>query len=460
MRTWVLLLVFWGGDGSAAEIVHDNFGPDDAYDKSGGPDSGFSLGTSGGLWEHAELFTPPRDMALEGVEIALGSVQGDPDVIVEVTESDPEGKPGAVLESFSLTVSDPYAAGGGIWTAASALEPELLCGARYWIVARSASPADSIVRWHINSVGDRGPIGIREDGGAWSSSFEGLRGAFRVTGSPVGHICPAPPPPPLVTGKAIDFSDPLDGLADFAGPTTSTIDLELNGSAGDPHEDRVREDRGVLEFDVSSLVGRPIASALLEFEIFGPVSGTINVFAYEGNGVVAIQDFLETSILVASPALTASSVSIDVTAPVRALLERGEPTAGFLIALTQEDQRLSIHNVGSPEEPRLLLESPTAPPRFLRGDCNGDGEVTGQVSDAVFLLSHNFLGGPEPGCLAACDINGDGQVLGQVTDAVYLLIHNFLGGPPPPMPFPNCGALSLDTDQVLGCETQPRSCER
>ena len=76
---------------------------------------------------------------------------------------------------------------------------------------------------------------------------------------------------------------------------------------------------------------------------------------------------------------------------------------------------------------KLAPESPSAP-RFLRGDCNGDGTVEGQVTDAVFLLSYNFLGGPRPPCLAACDANGDGKAEGQVTDAVYLLTFNFLGG--------------------------------
>ena len=78
-------------------------------------------------------------------------------------------------------------------------------------------------------------------------------------------------------------------------------------------------------------------------------------------------------------------------------------------------------------------------PRFLRGDCDGDSEVTGSVTDAVFLLNYNFAGGAEPLCLAACDADGDGRVRGQVTDTVYLLNFNFLAGPPPPSPFRSAG---------------------
>jgi len=84
--------------------------------------------------------------------------------------------------------------------------------------------------------------------------------------------------------------------------------------------------------------------------------------------------------------------------------------------------------------------------RFLRGDCDGNGVVTGTVTDALFLLRFNFLGGAEPTCLAACDANDDGAVHGGVADAVYLLLHNFLGGPPPAAPYPDCGSVDREVD--------------
>jgi hypothetical protein len=88
---------------------------------------------------------------------------------------------------------------------------------------------------------------------------------------------------------------------------------------------------------------------------------------------------------------------------------------------------------------------------FLRGDCNGDGEFRGTVTDAVFMLNFNFLGGNTPPCFAACDANGDGQFRGTVTDAVYSLNFNFLGGNAPPAPFPDCGRSTEDDDEALGC---------
>ncbi|MBI4603493.1 MAG: hypothetical protein HY721_16195 [Planctomycetes bacterium] len=94
---------------------------------------------------------------------------------------------------------------------------------------------------------------------------------------------------------------------------------------------------------------------------------------------------------------------------------------------------------------------------FVRSDCNGNGDLGG-VTDAVFLLSYNFHGGPEPLCLAACDANGDGQLTGQVTDAVYLLAYSFLGGLAPPDPFPACGPGRSPADEALGCRRAPEVC--
>ncbi|MEM7262368.1 MAG: hypothetical protein AAF488_10300, partial [Planctomycetota bacterium] len=91
--------------------------------------------------------------------------------------------------------------------------------------------------------------------------------------------------------------------------------------------------------------------------------------------------------------------------------------------------------------------------RFARADCNGDGDLDG-ISDAVFLLAFNFLGGDHPPCLAACDVDSDGRVGGSVSDALYLLLHHFLGGPPPDSPFPECGAPGV-SDEALGCARTP-----
>jgi hypothetical protein len=85
---------------------------------------------------------------------------------------------------------------------------------------------------------------------------------------------------------------------------------------------------------------------------------------------------------------------------------------------------------------------------FIRGDCNHDGST--DISDVVFNLAYQFLGGPAPDCLEACNANADDG--NDITDAVYFLSYQFLGGPAPPAP----GAAACGKDPVAG----PLSCEK
>jgi len=64
---------------------------------------------------------------------------------------------------------------------------------------------------------------------------------------------------------------------------------------------------------------------------------------------------------------------------------------------------------------------------FLPGDVNADNCVN--LSDAVYLLSYLFRGGPPPVLPPAGDVNGDGAV--DVGDIVYLINYIFRDGPAP-----------------------------
>jgi hypothetical protein len=70
---------------------------------------------------------------------------------------------------------------------------------------------------------------------------------------------------------------------------------------------------------------------------------------------------------------------------------------------------------------------------FQRGNANADGSL--DVSNAVSILSHLFLGAP-PGldCDKSADTDDRGPL--EITDAVYVLGFLFLGNDPPPLPFP------------------------
>jgi len=85
---------------------------------------------------------------------------------------------------------------------------------------------------------------------------------------------------------------------------------------------------------------------------------------------------------------------------------------------------------------------------FKRGDADGDRSV--DLTDAVYLLSYLFLGGPRLPCDDAGDFDDSGSL--ELTDAVVSLAYLFLGGPPSPAPGPHdCGPDA--TGDPLTCNT-------
>jgi fibronectin type 3 domain-containing protein len=75
--------------------------------------------------------------------------------------------------------------------------------------------------------------------------------------------------------------------------------------------------------------------------------------------------------------------------------------------------------------------------QFRRGDADGNGLV--ELTDPIFVLNNQFLGGPSPKCMDAADADNSGAY--DLTDAIFSLNFQFLGGttPPPPGPGPACG---------------------
>ncbi|MEM7263778.1 MAG: hypothetical protein AAF488_17450, partial [Planctomycetota bacterium] len=99
-------------------------------------------------------------------------------------------------------------------------------------------------------------------------------------------------------------------------------------------------------------------------------------------------------------------------------------------------------------------EPPPPADFFVRGNIDGSADPAPQITDAIYLLSFLFLGGPPPPCAAAADTDATGGT--NLTDAVYVLTFLFLGGAAPPtwIDGPTCeafvdGVVGFD----LGCET-------
>ena len=89
---------------------------------------------------------------------------------------------------------------------------------------------------------------------------------------------------------------------------------------------------------------------------------------------------------------------------------------------------------------------------FHRGDADATGAV--DLTDALAVLRHLFLGDPAPSCLDAADADDSGDL--GITDGIFLLDHLFLGGTAPPSPGPPPGPCGLDPPlNSLGCLDYP-----
>lgn len=101
-------------------------------------------------------------------------------------------------------------------------------------------------------------------------------------------------------------------------------------------------------------------------------------------------------------------------------------------------------DLGAYEASGVCAEAMQRP--FVRGDCDAGGAV--QMTDAIYLFGHLFLGVEDPPCADGCDANDDGSL--DITDGIYTLSWLFLGGGDFPSPWPGAGA-DLTPDRLGDC---------
>ncbi len=114
------------------------------------------------------------------------------------------------------------------------------------------------------------------------------------------------------------------------------------------------------------------------------------------------------------------------------------PTRLSVRALSREKQVLDTFDIRK--------DAPRPEFRFLRGDVDGNGrlEITDAIDVIFYLFGAGVLSGGELDCpfveRIVADVDGSGPGP-ELTDAVVLLSHLFLGGPPPAPPGLACGTV-------------------
>lgn len=131
---------------------------------------------------------------------------------------------------------------------------------------------------------------------------------------------------PVVDGTVMDgLHSPKDGIADniLDSVVVQVLDVER---ASMPFEDR-----GIIEFDVSTL-SSPITSASLDLSVFGsnePYPFEVDVFIYSGDGILSIDDFNSGTPFYTFEYSGESTVQLDVTSQIKSIVASGGRYAGF-----------------------------------------------------------------------------------------------------------------------------------
>ena len=183
------------------------------------------------------------------------------------------------------------------------------------------------------------------------------------------------------------------------------------------------------------------------FVAFIPVLGDASI-------TLPSEDDLELAVYEYTIAASASGgdvISIDFTE------ELASEAGGVPVAVTVVDNLSGVQLTLENGDVFVLAGGVTVLPPpgavFVRGDVNGNDEIT--ISDAVEILSYQFLDAQPPACLDAADVDDDGEISG-LLEATALLNWIFNDGAPPPPPS-ECGDDPTSDD--LDCAISPASCD-
>lgn len=129
-----------------AAVVFSNLGAGDSY--NGGVGASIDASQAAGF-----LFTPTSSGFLSLIEAGMGTLQGD--TVINLTLfSNVGGQPGAVLETLSATVTNPFGSCCALTLFTASGATFLDAAMQYWLIASSPSGANA--PWNYSST--FGPI--------------------------------------------------------------------------------------------------------------------------------------------------------------------------------------------------------------------------------------------------------------------------------------------------------------
>jgi hypothetical protein len=226
-RLVAICLTLVGAAAARADVLVDSF--------AAGSTHGTSVYPVAGGTAHSFGFTVASSHTLDEIDLAVFHYQGfGPNAGVVELRDDAAGKPGAVLESWSVNGLLPEVVSGNPTTTLapvsllSTLHPTLAAGARYWV---DALEPGSTGGWYDNLY----PTGLQDSvtvngGSSWSAAaFQPDPGALRVLGT-VATV-----PEPGTWGLMLAGLLLLGGMAPgWIGLCRSTLIAVANGRRGRP----------------------------------------------------------------------------------------------------------------------------------------------------------------------------------------------------------------------------------
>lgn len=152
-------------------ILFDSFGAGQTFDTM----AAYSLGGSND-YSQAAVFTPGVTATLYQIDLPLSYVTSG-DAVVWLTTS-VDGRPGAVLEEFTIT-------GIGymprVFSLMSVTHPLMTAGTQYWIAAHDTAGSGGRVAWYF-STSATGLVTTRYGSNPWESPTTRALPAFDVLG--------------------------------------------------------------------------------------------------------------------------------------------------------------------------------------------------------------------------------------------------------------------------------------